>query len=96
MSHVLALIFILFSAVLGLLAALRLCLVAATGGSSLVPESTRASHCGAFFFFFFFFFLWSMLWALGARASVVVAFRLSCPTACGIFPDQGLNLCPLH
>ena len=54
MSHVLALIFILFSAVLGLLAALRLCLVAATGGSSLVPESTRASHCGAFFFFFFF------------------------------------------
>ena len=21
---------------------------------------------------------------------------LSCPTACGIFPDQGLNPCPLH
>ena len=28
--------------------------------------------------------------------SVVVAHRLSCPLACGIFPDQGLNLCPLH
>ena len=34
--------------------------------------------------------------ALGARASVVVAHRLSCSVACGIFPDQGLNPCPLH
>ena len=46
--------------------------------------------------------------ALGVRASVVVArglqsagsvvvvHRLSCSAACGIFPDQGLNLCPLH
>ena len=25
-----------------------------------------------------------------------VAHRLSCSAACGIFPDQGLNLCPLH
>ena len=60
-----------------------------------------ASRCGA--------------WALGARASVVVARRLSscgsqalecssvvvahglsCSMACGIFPDQGSNLCPLH
>ena len=32
----------------------------------------------------------------GALASVVVAHRLSCPAACGIFPDQGSNLCPLH
>ena len=31
----------------------------------------------------------------GARASVVVALGLSCPAAWGIFPDQGLNLCPL-
>ena len=31
-----------------------------------------------------------------AWASVVVALGLSCPTACGIFLDQGLNLCPLH
>ena len=28
--------------------------------------------------------------------SVVVAHRLSCSKACGIFPGQGLNLCPLH
>ena len=32
----------------------------------------------------------------GALASVVVAHRLSCPAACGIFPDQGSNPCPLH
>ena len=34
--------------------------------------------------------------ALGSRASVVVAPGLSCSAACGIFPDQGTNLCPLH
>ena len=34
------------------------------------------------------------LW--GAQASVVVAHRLCCPTACGIFPDQGSNPCPLR
>ena len=28
--------------------------------------------------------------------SVVVAHRPSCSVACGIFPDQGSNLCPLH
>ena len=33
---------------------------------------------------------------LGARASVVVAHGLRCSAACGIFLDQGLNLCPLH
>ena len=32
----------------------------------------------------------------GAWASVVVAHRLSCPVACGIFLDQGWNLYPLH
>ena len=47
-----------------------------------------ASHRGGFSF--------CGAWALGAGASVVVANRLSCPTACGIFPDQGLNRCPLH
>ena len=30
------------------------------------------------------------------RASVVVASRLSCPMAHGIFPDQESNPCPLH
>ncbi|KAB0340788.1 hypothetical protein FD754_022828, partial [Muntiacus muntjak] len=33
---------------------------------------------------------------LGTWASVVVVHRLSCSAACGIFPDQGLNTCPLH
>ena len=28
--------------------------------------------------------------------SVVVVHGLSCSEACGIFPDQGLNLCLLH
>ena len=28
--------------------------------------------------------------------SVVVAHGPSCSAACGIFPDQGSNLCPLH
>ena len=34
--------------------------------------------------------------ALGTRVSVVVAHGLSCSAACGIFLDQGLNLCLLH
>ena len=34
-------------------------------------------------------------WLLGAWASVVVVHGLSCSTACGIFPDQGSNPCPL-
>ena len=33
------------------------------------------------------------LWSLG---SVNVMHGFSCPVACGIFPDQGLNPCPLH
>ena len=33
---------------------------------------------------------------LGSPGSVDVAHRLSCPLACGIFLDQGLNPCPLH
>ena len=28
-------------------------------------------------------------------ASLFVTHGLRCPTACGIFPDQGLNPCPL-
>ena len=32
----------------------------------------------------------------GTQASVVVAHRSSCPVACGIFLDQGWNLCSLH
>ena len=33
---------------------------------------------------------------LQSAGSVVVAHRLSCSVACGIFPDQGSNPCPLH
>ena len=39
-----------------------------------------------------------LLRSTGSRraGSVVVAHRPSCSTACGIFPDQGSNPCPLH
>ena len=33
---------------------------------------------------------------LQSAGSAVVAHRLRCSAACGIFPDQGLNPCPLH
>ena len=33
---------------------------------------------------------------LGAWASVFVTHGSSCPVACGILPNQGQNLCPLH
>ena len=33
---------------------------------------------------------------LQSTGSVVVAHKLSCSTACGIFLDQGSNSCPLH
>ena len=29
-------------------------------------------------------------------AFLVAEHRLRCPVACGIFPEQGLNLCSLH
>ena len=39
-----------------------------------------------------------LLQSTGSRhaGSVVVAHGLSCSVACGILPDQGSNLCPLH
>ena len=63
-----------------------LSLVAASGGHS-------SSRCAGL----------SLSWPLllrstGSRCtgSVVVAHRPSCSAACGIFPDQGSNPCPLH
>ena len=53
----------------------------AARGLSLVGVS--APHCGGFSS--------CGVWALGAWASVVVAHRLSCPVARGIFQDQGLS-----
>ena len=39
-----------------------------------------------------------LLRSRGSRhaGSVIVAHGPSCSAACGIFPDQGSNLCPLH
>ena len=34
--------------------------------------------------------------APGSRASVAAVRGLGCPVACGIFPNQGLNVRPLH
>ena len=58
------------------------CRARALGARASVVVARRLSSCG--------------MWALGAQASVVVAHGLSCSTACGIFPDQGSNPCPLH
>ena len=40
----------------------------------------------------------SLVGSTGSRraGSVVVAHGPSCSAACGIFPDQGSNPCPLH
>ena len=48
----------------------------------------QASHCSGF--------SCCRARALGMRASVIVAHGLNCYKACGIFPDQGSNPCPLH
>ena len=39
-----------------------------------------------------------LLWSTGSRraGSVIVAHGPSCSVACGIFPDQGSNPCPLQ
>ena len=39
-----------------------------------------------------------LLWSTGSRraGSVIVAHGPSCSAACGVFPDQGSNPCPLH
>ena len=50
--------------------------------------SVQVPHCSAF--------SCCRARALGMCTSVVEALRLSPSVACGIFPDQELNLCPLH
>ena len=64
---------------------LGLSLVAASGGHS----SLRCAGLSL---------SWPLLWSTGSRraGSVVVAHGLRCSAACGIFPDQGSNQCPLH
>ena len=73
-------------AVLGLHSVQGLSLVAASGGHS-------SSWCVGL----------SLSWPLLLRStgsncagSVIVAHGPSCSAACGIFPDQGSNPCPLH
>ena len=78
----------------------RLSLVAASGAATILRCGVQSSRCGGF--------CCCGAWALGAWASVVVgrglqsagsvvvAHGLSCSTACGIFPDQGSNPCPLQ
>ena len=56
---------------------LQLCRVGAT-----LHCGVWASHCYGFS---------CGTWAPGSWASVVVAHGLRCPTACGIFPDQGFK-----
>ena len=56
---------------------------------SMVSRCTGFSSCGM---------QTSVVVARGLQSagSVVVAHRLSCSAACGIFQDQGANPCPLH
>ena len=79
-------LFIYLLAVLGL----RFCARAFSSCGKRVHSSSRCTGL-------------SLSWPLllqstGSRraGSVVVAHRPSCSAACGIFPDQGLNPCPLH
>ena len=63
----------------------------AAGRLSLIVVSGGYSCCSA----------WASLVAehgqcRGLAGSVVVAHRLSCPAACEVFLQQGLNPCPLH
>ena len=76
----------LFLAVLGLHFCAGLSLVAASGGRS----SSRCTGLSLSRLL--------LLWSTGSRhaGSVVVANGPSCSVACGIFPDQGSNPCPLH
>ena len=63
-----------------------LSLVLENGGCSVVVVcellTAAASHCEAL--------------CLGAQASVLVAYGLSCSAACGIFLEGDLNPCALH
>ena len=60
-------------------------------GFSLVPGATLVAMRGLLIAMVS---LAAELW--GERASIVVAHGLSCSLVCGIFPDQGSNLCLLH
>ena len=84
----------LFLAALGLRCCKQVSLFAVSGGYS-------SMLCAGFSLWWFLFVAEHRLQAhrlqqLWHEGSVVVAHRLSCSVACGIFPDQGSNPCPLH
>ena len=85
--HLLVFFFFLFLKIYLFLAVLGLhCCV----GFSLVPGATLVAMRGLLIAMVS---LAAELW--GERASIVVAHGLSCSLVCGIFPDQGSNLCLL-
>ena len=87
-------LFIIFLAVLGLRFVRGLSLVAASGGHSSSRCGDRSSsRCAGLSLS-----RPLLLRGTGSRraGSVVVAHGPSCSAACGIFPDQGSNPCPLH
>ena len=87
MENILALFFFFFLWLCWVFVSVRgLSLVAASGGHS-------SSRCAGL----------SLSWPLLLRStgskragSAIVAHEPSCSMACGIFPDQGSNPCPLH
>ena len=66
--------------------------ISGSAGSSLLLLGFLWSQCMGFYFGGF---SCCGAWALGVRASVAVTLRLSCYSACEIFPDQGSNSHPL-
>ena len=56
------------------------CRAQAVGEQTSVVAAHGLSSCGS--------------WATKSAGLVVVAQGLSCSMVCGIFPDQGPNLCP--
>ena len=58
------------------------------GAGATLCCGTLASHCGGF--------SCCRAWALGLMGFSSWGAGLSCSVACGIFPEQGSNLCPLH
>ena len=87
----------LFLAVFCLCCCTDFSLAVVSGGYPLAPCTAGASHCGDFS-------CWRA-WALGhvefsscnsklqSKGSIVVVHGFSCLVVCGIFSDQGLNLC---
>ena len=82
----------IYFAVLGLCCCARA--FSSCGERGLLFCGARASHCGGFSCG-----AWALAYPGFSSCSMWAQYlwsKLSCPVACRIFPDQGLNLCPLH